>query len=161
MSDDISTLLNAYKEGPSILRAAVEKAEPSEFDLIPVPGKWSIRQVVCHISDFEPVYADRFKRVLVEDNPTIFGGDPDAYAAGLAYGQRSVESELAYIEATREHMLPILQQCDIEQYQRTGVHSEDGPMTLETLINRIVGHIPHHVKFIEEKVAALRGSGGS
>lgn len=155
MSDDISILLDAYRNGPAMLRNALEKADPSHFDLTPVPGKWSIRQVVCHISDFEPVYADRFKRVLVEDNPTIFGGDPDAYAAALAYGNRSVERELAYIEATREHMLPILQQCDIEHYQRTGVHSEDGPMTLETLINRIVAHIPHHVKFIEEKLAAL------
>ena len=51
-----------------------------------LPESGSIRQVVCHVTDFEIVSADRVKRVLAEDNPTMFGGDPDAFAAALAYG---------------------------------------------------------------------------
>ena len=43
-------------------------------------------EVVCHISDFELVYADRMKRVVAEDRPTMFGGDPDLFASKLAYG---------------------------------------------------------------------------
>jgi len=29
-------------------------------------------------------------------------------------------------------------------------------LTLETLLERITNHIPHHVKFINDKIAALR-----
>jgi uncharacterized damage-inducible protein DinB len=55
-----------------------------QLDAVPIPGKWSIRLVVCHIADFELVYADRMKRVIAETQPTFFGGDPDTFAAGLA-----------------------------------------------------------------------------
>jgi hypothetical protein len=24
----------------------------------PVPGKWSTQEVVCHLADYEPIYAD-------------------------------------------------------------------------------------------------------
>ncbi len=41
------------------------------------------------------------------------------------------------------------------QFQRTGQHSTDGPLSLEALVARITGHIPHHIKFIEEKRAAM------
>lgn len=155
MSVEISSLLDAYAAGPELLRAAVSRACPEDLDKTPIAGKWSIRQVVCHIADFEPVYVDRFKRILVEDNPTMFGGEPDDFAAGLFYDRRDVELELDFIAMTRRHMLPILRDCDVELFQRTGVHSDDGPLTLETLLERISGHIQHHLPFIEEKISAL------
>lgn len=46
-----------------------------QLDAAPNPGKWSTRQVVCHIADFEPVYADRMKRVIAISEPTFCGGD--------------------------------------------------------------------------------------
>jgi len=155
MTTDLTSLIDSYAAGPALLRSVVAQVEAADYDKTPVPGTWSVRQVVCHIADFEPVYTDRFKRVLVEDNPTFFGGDPDSFANGLFYAKRSMDEELAVIEATRQQTTTILRNCDIEQFQLTGVHSEDGPMTLETLLGRIVGHIPHHVKFIEAKIAAL------
>ena len=77
----LDELLKHYEKGPDLLKTAVAGVREDQFDQTPVPGKWSIRQVVCHIADFEPVYADRMKRVLAEDNPTMFGGDPDVFAA--------------------------------------------------------------------------------
>ena len=96
------------------------------------------------------------KRVLVEDNPTMFGGDPDVFAAGLHYEHRNVDEELELIALVRKQMARILRHSDVEDFQRTGVHSESGPLTLETLLERITSHIPHHVKFIHDKIAALR-----
>ena len=152
----LDELLKQYERGPDLLKATTEDVREDQFDQTPVPGKWSIRQVVCHIADFEPVYADRMKRVLVEDNPTMFGGDPDVFAAGLHYEKRSVHDELDLISIVRRQMAVILRNTDIEDFQRTGVHSEAGPLTLETLLERITRHIPHHVKFIEAKIAAMR-----
>ena len=152
----LDELLKQYEKGPDLLKTAVAGVREDQFDQAPVPGKWSIRQVVCHIADFEPVYADRMKRVLVEDNPTMFGGDPDVFAAGLHYDKRSVHDELELISVVRRQMAVILRNTDVEDFQRTGVHSEAGPLTLETLLERITRHIPHHLTFIEAKIAAMR-----
>jgi hypothetical protein len=40
-------------------------------------------------------------------------------------------------------------------FQRVGRHAEAGQMTLESLLAAIADHVPHHVKFIEEKRRAL------
>ena len=75
----LDQLLQQYEQGPDLLRAALRQVKPEQYGLHPIPGKWSIQQVICHLADFEPIYADRMKRVLVEDNPTLFGGDPDVF----------------------------------------------------------------------------------
>lgn len=150
-----ATLIDDYLNGPALLREAIAGMTPEQIDAAPIPGKWSTRQVICHIADFEPVYADRMKRVIAEDNPTMFGGDPDVFAARLAYDARDIADELQLIDATRRHTAAILRTLPAETFQRTGNHSADGPISLETLLSRITGHIPHHITFIEEKWQAL------
>lgn len=151
----IQNLIDEYLHGAQLLRSTLDGMTPEQINTSPIAGKWSTRQVVCHLADFEPVYADRMKRVIAEEQPTYFGGDPDVFAAKLAYDQRDIEEEIQLIEVTRKHVARILQTLSPEDFQRTGNHSEDGPLTLEVLLQRITGHIPHHVAFIEEKKAAL------
>jgi len=144
-----------YLKGPHLLRAAIAGMSAEQIDAAPIPGKWSTRQIVCHIADLEPVYADRMKRVIAEDNPPMAGGDPDVFAEKLAYDARDLEEEIHMIEAIRKHTAAILKTMPPETFQRTGQHSVDGPLTLETLLKRITGHIPHHIRFIEDKKKAL------
>jgi hypothetical protein len=149
-------LINDYARGPQSLREAIAGMTPEQIDAAPIPGKWSTRQIICHIADFEPVYADRMKRVIAEENPPLRGGDPDLFAAKLRYDDRDIEEELQLIEAVRKHTARILRALPDEAFQRTGEHSADGKLSLETLLRRITGHIPHHAKFIAEKRAALK-----
>ncbi len=85
----------------------------------------------------------------------FFGGDPGAFAARLAYHDRQAEEELQLIELVRTQVARILRTLKPEDFQRRGIHSESGPLTLETLLQRITGHIPHHIRFIDEKRKAL------
>ena len=153
---EIEKTIQEYLAGPKLLQDVVAGMSEEQLDARPVPGKWSTREVVCHIADFEPIYGDRMKRVIAEHEPTMLGGDPDLFAARLAYSIRDVEEELALIDVTRSQMARIMQTLKPEDFQRKGLHSEDGALTLETLLMRITGHIPHHIKFIEEKKAAMR-----
>lgn len=157
MMYDISQLIGGYAEGAATLRKAVAAAAGVDVDARPVAGRMSIREVVCHLADAEIIYAERMKRVLVEDRPTFFEADPNRFAVALFCERRALEDEVAVFEAVRAHMLPILQSCDAATFARTGLHSRDGAMTLATLLERIVRHVPHHLAFVEEKVRALRG----
>lgn len=152
---DQSTLIDEYLAGPKKLRDAIAGMTAEQIDAAPVPGKWSTRQIICHIADFEPVYADRMKRALVESEPTVFGGDPDTFAARLAYEQRDIEEELQMIESVRRHMARILRTLNADDFQRTVNHAASGPLTVEQLLTNITNHIPHHITFIEEKRTAM------
>ncbi len=152
---DYAQLIDDYLAGPQKLRAAVAGMTAEQLDARPIPGKWSTKHVICHIADFEPVYVDRMKRVIAENEPTMFSGDPDLFAARLAYGQRDVIVELDFIALARKHMGAILRSLKPEDFQRKGIHSEAGPITLEKLLTNITNHIPHHIKSIDERRAAL------
>jgi hypothetical protein len=155
MSSNIAELLSAYEQGPAELKAAVAGMTEEQLHARPVPGKWTTHEVVCHLADAEILYADRMKRVISENNPTFFAMDPDVHLAYLAVPQRNVDEEIKLVELVRRQMLNILKTLRREAYLREGVHSEDGPMTLETLLSRVTGHIPNHVKHIKEKREAI------
>jgi hypothetical protein len=151
----LAQLIDNYLSGVALLRQAVAGMSREQLLARPIAGKWSTQEVVCHLADFDPILADRMKRVIAEDRPTLVGADENRFAAALAYGDRDVAEELAIIEQTRRQMARILHTLPAEALGRVGVHNERGPRTLEQLLTTAANHIPHHVKFIQEKRQAL------
>lgn len=150
-----AALIADYLKGPDLLREAVRGMTRQQLLARPIAAKWSTLEVICHLTDFEPVYADRMKRVIAEEKPALIGADEKAFAAKLCYEERDINEELAIIENTRRQMSRILKKLPAEALQRSGMHNERGELTLKKLLETIVGHIPHHVEFIKEKRQAL------
>jgi hypothetical protein len=151
----LTTLLDSYLDGVNVLRKAVAGMTRQQLLDRPIPGKWSTLEVVCHLADFDPILADRIKRVLAEENPSLIGADEQRFAAVLAYHERDLEEELAIVERTRSQLARILRTKSDEVLGRMGVHNERGPRSLEQLLTTAINHIPHHVRFINEKRQAL------
>ena len=152
---DHSQLIDEYVAGPQKLRDAIAGMTAEQIDAAPISGKWSTRQIICHIADFEPIYADRIKVALAENEPSVFGGDPDTFAARLAYDKRDIEEDMQMIESVRKHMTRILRTLNDDDFQRQVNHAEVGLITVEKLLTNITEHIPHHITFIEAKRAAM------
>lgn len=152
---ELSDRIQQYLAGPDLLRKAVAGMTAEQLRARPVAGKWNTLEVVCHLADFEPIYADRMKRVIALDNPSFPGADHELFLQRLAYSERNIDEELAVIAATRRAMARILRTLRPEDLQRSGVHSEYGPKTLDQLLTTITNHIPHHAQFIAEKRKAL------
>jgi uncharacterized damage-inducible protein DinB len=150
-----AALIADYLKGPELLREAVKGMTREQLLARPVAGKWSTQEVVCHLADFDPIIADRMKRVIAEEKPSLIGANENAFAAKLCYEERDVNEELTIIENTRRQMGRILKKLSPEDFQRTGMHSERGELTLKRLLELAVKHIPHHVEFVKEKRKAL------
>ena len=151
----LTPLIEKYLDGPQELRQAVAGLSREQTLARPIPGKWSVLEVVAHLADFDPILADRMKRVIAEDKPSLVGADENRFAAALAYHERDLQEELTIIEATRSQLARILRQLPNSALERVGIHTERGPRTLEQLLTTATAHIPHHVKFLHEKRQAL------
>ena len=81
------TLIAQYLMGPELLCRAIAGMSKEQLLARPLPGKWSTQEVVCHLADYEPIYADRMKRVIALEEPKLHKGDPGLFAARLAYDQ--------------------------------------------------------------------------
>jgi hypothetical protein len=151
----LAELVEGYVAAPQLIRRAVAGMSRDQALARPVPGRWTTMEVVCHLSDSDMVGADRMKRVIAEDRPTLLSYDESRFAAALAYHERDMEEELALIDLTRKSLARILRTVSAEALNRVGVHSERGPETLAQLIQIYTDHVSHHVQFILEKRKAL------
>jgi hypothetical protein len=151
----LPALIEAYLAGPRSLRQAVAGMSRDQLLARPVAGRWSTLEVVCHLADFDPILADRMKRIIALERPSLVAADENRFVAALAYHERDLEEELSIIERTRSQMARILRTLSPETLKRIGVHSERGEITLERALNGCINHITHHLAFIEEKKKAL------
>jgi hypothetical protein len=151
-------MIAAYLDGIEVLRRAVAGMTPEQLVARPVPGRWSTLEVVCHLADFEPIYADRMKRVIATDRPPMLSAGREAFARALAYHERDIDEELALIDVTRKQMARILRNVPQDAWDRVGVYLHEGQeeeRSLRRLLEMITEHIPHHTAFIAEKRRAL------
>jgi hypothetical protein len=151
----MNDLIQDYLAGVDSLKKAVAGMTADQVKARPVAGKWSTLEVVAHLADFDPILADRMKRIIALDKPLLLGANENQFAAALSYHERDIREELALIEATRKQMAHILAKLPPEAFQRQGVHSERGLVTLEQILTTTTRHIPHHIPFIQEKRKAL------
>lgn len=150
-------LIDRYHAGAARLRAAVAGMTREQLLARPGPGAWSTLEVVVHLSDFEPVYADRIRRVAALDRPLLLGADENLFAANLSPHERDVEEELAVIDALRRATARLLRSLPDAAFARPCVHSERGLLTLEQLVGYAADHVTHHAGFIDRKRAVLAG----
>jgi hypothetical protein len=154
----IAGMVDAYLAGVEQLRQAVAGLSREQLIARPIPGKWSTLEVVCHLADFEPVLADRMKRIVALERPPLAAADENLYAAKLAYHDRDLSEELALIDVTRKQMARILRPLPDTALDRVGIHSERGPRTLADILNGATNHVAHHLPFIAEKRKGLGAS---
>lgn len=151
----MSQLIEQYSQGGQKLADAIAGLTPEELHAVPIPGKWSTHTVVIHLCDAELAFADRMKRIIATDNPSLLGWDENQFLANLHYEAQSAEDALGLITLIRRQMTRMLSKLPESAFARTGIHSERGPQSLETVIGFAVSHLDHHLKFIAEKRTKL------
>lgn len=150
-----TALIDAYEDGARALRLAVATMTDDEARARPIPGKWSTLEVVAHIAGAEIYFSERIERTIALPNPLLVGVDETPYPARLGYQTLDLHEELNLVLALRGHTARILRQQGEEAWNRTAIHTETGLVTLRQILWHAVRHIPHHLRFIEEKKKAL------
>ena len=79
------------------IEAILEDLGSERVDHPPAPGKWSAREIVCHLADCELVFAFRLRQTLSEDHHVIQPFDQEKWAANYAaYNTREALSNLSF-----------------------------------------------------------------
>lgn len=152
---DLATVIDRYAAGGPLLVYAVSGLAPEHETARPGPGAWSIAEVVAHMLDADLVIADRMKRVIAEDAPTLQAFDENAWIRRLHSHAMPVEEAVNLFAANRHWMTRLLRMCSETDFARSGIHSEAGRKTLAELLAGAVGHVDHHLRFLYGKRANL------
>lgn len=145
-------LVERYAAGATQLSKSIAGLDRVQLNAFPVPGTWSIQQIVLHMMDSDLIGADRMKRVAAETKPpTLIGYDETAFAKSLFYDELDPQIACQVFELNRQLTGEILRRLLAEAFARTGHHNEHGAMTLAELVGNYVEHLDHHLKFIRQK----------
>ncbi|HYL75948.1 MAG TPA: DinB family protein [Bryobacteraceae bacterium] len=153
---EIPELLERFRRGAELVAVSITGAAGSELDFAPEPGKWSIRQIVAHLADAEIVGTMRMRRVIAEPDPKLEAFDQDAWTQNLDYARRKTSQALETFRRIRGENYELLKELPESAFDRAGIHSERGRLTLRQLLLGYAEHAESHAAQLRARRAEFK-----
>jgi len=115
------------------------------------PGKWSPREITCHLADCEIVFAFRLRQALAEDRHCLQTFDQDKWAP--VYGAYELSAALAAFTAVRNWSVALVRWLPAAAFDRRLIHPERGEMRYRVLVETMAGHDCNHLAQLEALAA--------
>ena len=145
--------LEVLASTPGRIGALIAGRGARELHRSPGPGRWSVAQIVTHLSDAEVVGAYRFRLVLAQSGTPLQAYDQNDWAREMKYENRDPHASLALFRALRRSLLTLLDGLTDAELDRYGMHAERGKETVRALISLYAGHDLNHLGQIERLLA--------
>lgn len=146
-SDDILGTLEAQRvQMAQLLGARSEREGNFRY----APDKWSVKEVIGHVSDAERIFSYRLLRIARGDATPLASFEQDNYITTGAFRERTLADMAAELAAVRAATLALVQSLPSEAWTRLGTASNN-PVSVRALAYIIAGHEQHHKRILEEK----------
>ena len=109
---------------------------------------WTAVEIMCHLRDFEGIFFERAQRIVAEDNPELPYVDHEVLAREHDYLAQDLGAAYAAWIETRQAFIEWLKARETTDWERTGVHPENGPYTLLEQALQVCTHDVDHLEQI-------------
>lgn len=117
------------------------------------PGKWTIKDLVQHLSDSERVFAYRALRFGRGDETPLASFDQDPYSVAARAERWSLAQLATELRDVRRATVALGRSFDEAELLRSGVASGTR-MSVRALFWVIAGHEQHHLRVLRERYLA-------
>ncbi|MDQ5929965.1 MAG: hypothetical protein QG594_1747 [Bacteroidota bacterium] len=144
------TLLDGLKEGLPQLLNFIKNVPAEKLEYRYAEGKWTIKDIVLHMTDTERIFAYRALRISRGDKTPLPGFEENDYVPFAFANSRSIESLLAEYENARKATISFFESMNEEQLLFTGTASNTA-ISVRAIGFIIAGHQNHHLRVISER----------
>jgi len=144
--DLLATLVAQRDSTAAVLAGISDKSAGYRY----ADGKWSIREVVGHVSDAERVFSYRALRIARGDTIDLPGFDENTWMPMAGFEARSMADVAAEFRAVREATLALFNSFSAEAWLRIGSASGH-PVSARALAWILAGHERHHLSILAER----------
>lgn len=144
--DLFSILVEQMKDTVALLSSL----DDAQADYRYAPGKWSVKEVLGHISETERIMCYRLLRVARGDQTPMAGFDEEAFVRTGCFHARGMTDLLEEFTSVRQATLTLLRGVPEEAWTRTG-NVSNGVLSARALAYVLSGHEKHHVQVLQER----------
>ncbi len=137
---------------PRRLETLATALGPKGMERARAPGKWTAREILCHLADCEIAFAFRLRQTLAEDHHVMQPFDQDLWAR--SYAAYDAAAALAAFTALRAWNVALIRALPPAALTKRVNHPERGEMTFKVILETMGGHDINHLRQLDETAAA-------
>jgi hypothetical protein len=122
----------------------------SKHDHRYAPGKWSIKEIVGHLSDGERVFQYRAFRFSRADTTPVAGFEENDYVANAPFSRMSMQDLISEFEHLRHATVRMLSGLDADAMGRRGT-ANGHEISVRALAWIMAGHVDHHEEILRKR----------
>lgn len=150
VEDDIVGALDAQsRETAALLDGLSEDQAAHRY----APDKWSIKQIVGHITDAERIFAYRLLAIARGETKPLPGFDQEPFVANGGFDGRAMSDLAKELATVRRANVMMMRALSDEAWRRLGTASES-PVSARAIAFVMLGHERHHMRIIRERYLA-------
>jgi hypothetical protein len=146
--------LSIQRRTPRELERLITGAATSRLHQRPVPGKWSVAEILAHLADTEIVASWRIRSILGAPGTPLQAFDQDTWVSAGHYDRRDPRQSLELFRVLREVNVALFTTLTPEQWKHHGIHAERGVETVEHMVRLFAGHDLNHTHQVEQILAS-------
>lgn len=135
-----------------LLRDVAE--DSPRWDARPDAERFSLREMVAHLLDYDTICRERFERMIREDEPELPNWDEDEAAAH--YSGRNPLHDLEHLQESRRMLAAWIEGLSEDEWQRTGSRPGVGKFSVEQGVSLMLGHDSYHLRQAVEWLEATK-----
>lgn len=147
--DILATLATQNEETLGLLRSLPEEKGAFRY----APEKWSIKELIGHVTDTERIFANRALRFGRNDATPLPGFEENDYVRGGSFDEYPLADLADGLESVRRSTVFLLKHMSSEASTRRGT-ANGAEISVRALAYLIAGHELHHMNVLRTKYLA-------
>ncbi len=138
-------LFSALEQTPELTTALFGRIPAESWDRPTHQDRFTPREVVAHLADWEPILLDRVRLCVESPGATIIPYDEVQMALEHDYASKDPQAEMERFVKARAETILYLKSLRGSDWALSGQHPERGILSVSDLANMLVCHDVYHL----------------
>ena len=145
-------LIKALAGTPDVLGCLLKDLGPDDprWDYSPDPLRFTLREMVAHLADWEPIWQQRIERTRDESRPFLPSIDEGDIAVSGDYKHRDPLKSVDLFRAGRANLVKVLNSLSNSDWEKLAEREFVGPLTMQMMAGYILSHDGYHLHQVVE-----------
>ncbi len=148
--NDIPEILEGLRHAPAILRGLAAQIPAPLLERKRGEGCWSIAEHILHLAQVQPMFYERLRRIIDEEQAEIVPFFPEKDESAAPQREKSVDKALELFAEQRMLQVKMLESTTPKTWGKTAVHHEFELYGIYILARHILMHDHWHMYRMEE-----------